>query len=161
MMALYEIMMSSGALCLLQLAQGKPIRGGIDVGTGIEADGHLFGAAVVKAYRLESKTAQYARVAVGDTLVEYLDVASQSSGSDIRAEFERSIARQLRAIVAKDDDGSWMLDYLGPASKEIFGGTLPTDMVKMAEEFIEVSRNRWRQEDSKLFDLARYFDRRV
>src|SRR5438045_4043107 len=61
------------SLMLTSLAWGHPIRVGLDVGTGVEVErGQLYGPAVVKAYELESRAAEYPRVIVGDTLADYL-----------------------------------------------------------------------------------------
>jgi hypothetical protein len=54
--AVYEIVATCGVLLAAQLAAQRPIRGGIDVGTGIEIEGELFGASLVKAYLLEAST---------------------------------------------------------------------------------------------------------
>jgi hypothetical protein len=45
----YDGLAACVSLMLIQLAAGTPLRGGVDVGTGIEVDGELFGAACVKA----------------------------------------------------------------------------------------------------------------
>jgi hypothetical protein len=55
----YEIVLTCATMMLAQRAAGRPIRGGIDVGTGIEIDRELFGAAIVKAYEIESSRAGY------------------------------------------------------------------------------------------------------
>jgi len=68
----YDILFTCAGLMLIQLASGNPIRGSVDVGTGVEAEGELFGAALVKAYQLESEVAKFPRLAVGDALVAYL-----------------------------------------------------------------------------------------
>jgi len=55
MRAVYDLLLACGSLMLVQLAAEKPIRGGIDVGTGMDLDRKLFSAAMVKAYELEIK----------------------------------------------------------------------------------------------------------
>jgi hypothetical protein len=84
MSGLHDIMLTVSAMTLGQLARGKPIRVGIDAGTGIEVDDQLFGAGLVKAYCLESEAAQWPRIAVGNTLVMCLD--SYATPSDLSDE---------------------------------------------------------------------------
>ena len=70
-LGVYDILCTCAALMLVQLAIGHPIRGGLDVGTGMVVDDELFGAAIVKAYRLESQRAGHPRLVVGHGLLNY------------------------------------------------------------------------------------------
>lgn len=63
--AMFNLVASAGVIMLQLLSIKKPLRGGIDVGTAVEARNQLFGAAVVKAYQLESKHAGHPRILVG------------------------------------------------------------------------------------------------
>lgn len=57
----WQVMLATMSLSLVQLAKGRPVRCGLDVGTAAEIDGQLIGPAVVKAYVLESQRAKYPR----------------------------------------------------------------------------------------------------
>ncbi len=77
----YDMLATSAAVMMLQLAVGRPIRGGIDVGAGIEVDGELFGAALVKSYQAEAKRARHPRIVVGKGFIEYLGNSTNAFGS--------------------------------------------------------------------------------
>jgi hypothetical protein len=55
------------------LANGHPLRGGIDVGLGIElGPNEIYGPVLSRAYSLESDIAGYPRIVIGDELISYL-----------------------------------------------------------------------------------------
>ncbi len=119
---IYNAIHKSASMMLISLAAGQPIRGGLDVGTGILDGNELFGAALVKPYLLESKCAQYPRLVVGDSLVEYL-VHKQSSAADrVRGQVERQIAqRALSFLVCDNFDQRWGRARPGRPSEERAG----------------------------------------
>lgn len=60
----------------------SPVRGGIDVGLGIDIyEGEYYGRALVEAYLLESEEADYPRVLVGPGLTGYLGAVEQAARS--------------------------------------------------------------------------------
>jgi len=62
----------AGSLCFMGLARKQPIRGAIDIAWGLELHGgELYGAAVAKAYELESYVAQYPRIIVSDRTINF------------------------------------------------------------------------------------------
>jgi hypothetical protein len=64
---LYRLIAASGSLCLLGLAEKRPVRGGISVAWGAELnDNELYGAVIARAYELESEMAHYPRIVVGE-----------------------------------------------------------------------------------------------
>jgi hypothetical protein len=160
-----QILLVVGAMMVLQLASGHAVRGGIDVGTGVETSGQLFGAGVVKAYRLESKTAQSPRIVVGPSLISYLDAASKNTGRDFRSLTSAAFARDCRDMIIQDSDDHWVLDYLGVNARDRYGGGLEASMVEQARRFVAEAREGFRAKDQKLFDrystLLRYFDSRM
>ena len=146
---------------LIQLAAGTPLRGGVDVGTGIEVEGELFGAACVKAYELE-KNGKYPRLVVGNDLVGYLRSSLAAPGAELERQFGRKMARGLLDLVKKDDfDGKWIVDYAGRAAHEYYGPTLPK-VLSQARAFAHRERGRFQGNDDKLFgyysQLVRYLD---
>jgi hypothetical protein len=168
-LAVHEILATCAALMLVQLAAGRPIRGGLDVGTGMEVDGELFGASLVKAYRLESKEAQHPRLVVGPGLVNYLTTCTQAPGEELEARFERSMAAACLGLLVADEDGHMIVDYAGPKARGLLLGSLdPGDVgiVPAARAFAHRSRDDFRRlGDNKLFDryskLVRYLDARA
>lgn len=165
-MGLFDIVCRTVALMLMQLSIGKPIRGGVDVGTGIEVEEQLFGAALVKAYMLESQVAQHPRIVVGEALADYVGVACDAPGSDLEAQFARKLACRMRDLLARDEDHQWILDYAGPQARFIFQSAEPSGLLSQAREFVNSSRQRWRDEgNAKLFEryskVARYLDARA
>jgi hypothetical protein len=116
---IYDALQKCAAMMMISLAAGHPIRGGLDVGTGILDGGELFGAAPVKAYLLESKCAQYPRLVVGDSLITRLIHAQQSENGGVRGQVERQIAERLLSFLTRDDfDQRWIVDYAGPAFRK-------------------------------------------
>jgi hypothetical protein len=82
--------------------------------------GELFGAALVKAYELESRCAQYPRLVVGDTLVTYLTELRSSSTAGLQDDVERAIAtRLLRSLKRDDFDQRWIVDYAGAMFRDL------------------------------------------
>jgi hypothetical protein len=164
MRAVYEVIATCSVLLAVQLAAGRPIRGGIDVGTGIEVEGELFGASLVKAYLLESKRAKYPRLVVGQDLVNYLRASTKSPLDGVEGQVERSMAEGMLRLLARDFDEQWIVDYAGAQAQEMLPALL--DMLGPAKAFAERSRaeltQRQDEEGQKLFDrystLVRYLD---
>jgi hypothetical protein len=163
----YEGIGACSTMMLIQLAAGRPIRGGLDVGTGIEVDDELFGAAGVNAYELESKRAQYPRLVVGDGLYKYLHASLRAPGQEVEREFERRMAQGCLNLLKKDDDDHWIVDYAGPHAHKLFlNGSPGPDVVEGAKTFARRTRDEFRvnaREDAqKLFErysrLVRYLD---
>lgn len=161
----YDAIGACACLMLVQLAAGKPVRGGLDVGTGIEIEEELFGAACVKAYELESKRAKFPRLVVGQGLVDYLRSSKEAPGQELEGQFERRMAEGQLGLLRKDFDGEWIVDYAGPFAHRLFGGTLPA-LLAAARGFAHPERERFQQgaddESRKLFEryshLVRYLD---
>lgn len=105
---------------------GVPLRAGVDVGIGIDVEkGELYGAALERAHSLEAHTADWSRIAVGEELVRYLESRINAPQNSIRAQYATSMARSCRGLIAKDEDGTFILDYLGPGMDAIGMTTRP------------------------------------
>jgi hypothetical protein len=160
----YEVLATCVFLMSAQLAAGRPIRGGIDVGTGIEIDGELFGSALVKAYVLESNIAKHPRLVVGQDLVNYLNTSRQSPLSGIEGQYERKMAADGLQLFKQDVDQQWIVDYAGPTARQRL--PLLINMLKPAAEFARRARADFQlrsdAEGRKLFDrystLVRYLE---
>jgi len=67
---LFSLFGLAGSLCFMGLSREQPIRGAIDIAWGLELhDGELYGAAVAKAYELESYVAQYPRIIISERTI--------------------------------------------------------------------------------------------
>lgn len=144
-----------GIQMLSFLAQGRPFRCGIDVGFGMEMDeGKLIGPAVLHAYELENKRAQYPRVVVGEGLVEYLENIQSvglQKGTAVQAHASKSLARIGLGTLATDIDGETILNYLGSE----FLSKLPVEkinpIISAAYQFVDREQARHRkQKNAKL-----------
>jgi hypothetical protein len=161
----YETFLTCAALMLAQLALGRPLRGGIDVGTGVEIDNELFGASLVKAYEIESERAQYPRIVLGNDFMNCLRSAHQQSPTGLRAEFERGMAQHMLRGTKVDEDGENILDYAGPELRaELGGAPYTTTILADARAFAQRAREEFRRtSNEKLFgrysQLVRYLDR--
>jgi len=79
----YSALGAVASTFLVMLAAGHAIRGGIDVGVGMElSDDEVYGAALSRAYQLENRIAQYPRIVLGDTLINYLHSKRSTTKSD-------------------------------------------------------------------------------
>lgn len=104
----------AGALCLLGLASGRPVRGAIEIAWGVELhSGELYGPAVARAYELESEIAQYPRIVVGPETVRFLEAHAANPAQDIFSQTDREFAALCLAMLVQDVDGHWLLHYLG------------------------------------------------
>jgi len=162
----FDGMTACMTLMLVQLAAGRPIRGGLDVGTGLEIDGELFGAAYVKAYELESKRAKHPRLLVGQGLVAYLRESLQAPGSQYERQLERKLANDMLAgLLKQDEEGEWIVHYAGPFAHKLAPTFVP-DLLDKARVFTSAARAQFSigtdDESRKLFDryskLLRYLE---
>jgi hypothetical protein len=104
----------AGAMCLLGLATKHPLRGAIEVAWGVELrPGELYGAAVARAYELESEVAQYPRIVVGSETVKLLEIHRDNPEQDPFSSVNRKKAESCLAMLVQDADGYWILHYLG------------------------------------------------
>ena len=168
MMGVYQVLVTCMTQMLMQLAIGYPIRGGLDVGTGLEVDGEFFGAARVKPYRLESK-AEHPRLVVGDELVRYLKTNARPEGPGIEQQMQALLAAKCLTFLIRDQDGKWILDYAGPGARSVLEQQPSGEIVAKARAFAQQSRTQFQKDSSKLgltlfqrySKLVRYLDSRA
>jgi len=166
MRGVYSALFSAASTFITMLAEGCPIRGGIDLGLGVElSDGDVYGPALVRAHALESQIAQYPRIIIGDHLKQYLDYQRLRPETDVFATLNKKLAEATGGLLAVDDDGYPFLDYLGEGLPSI-RGVLGQKTITNAREFITKESIRYQQEkNSKLafrYTLLRnYFDHRL
>jgi aminoglycoside/choline kinase family phosphotransferase len=104
----------AGTLCFLGLANKRPVRGAIEIAWGVELyPGELYGAAVARAYELESDVAQYPRIVVGSEAVKYLRLHLANTELDPFSLNDKALAELCLSMLVQDIDGYWLLHYLG------------------------------------------------
>jgi len=106
----------AGTLCFLGLANHRPVRGAIEIAWGVELfPGELYGAAVARAYELESEIAQYPRIVIGSEMVNFLKAHLNNPEQDPFSQNDKALAEICLNMIIQDTDGYWLLHYLGEA----------------------------------------------
>lgn len=127
----------AGTLCFLGLASRNPIRGAIDVAWGVELHpGELYGAAVARAYELESGVAQYPRIVVGAEAVKLLKVHHANTGEDFYSQNDKSLAGLCLDMLLQDVDGNWIVHYLGEGFQKAISHDHHTEIYTAAKKFV-------------------------
>lgn len=140
----YGVLGGCGGFLLFSLSEKKAFRVGIDVGIGTELkNGDIYGPALIKAYKLESKAAKYPRIVIGSELLNYLKNLSnkeeQFSGQD-KEDIEacKIMADYCLSMIVIDLDGLPILDYLGDKFLNSFKKiNFYKKILKKAYEFVE------------------------
>jgi len=164
MNGVFGILATAGMLCLRGLARRNPIRGAIEVSWGVEINsGELYGAAVARAYELESLVAQYPRIVVGDEAVKLLEAYSSHQADDLFSQQNRGLAKTCLDMLVKDADGYWMLHFLGAAFQNAVTGENHVALQQSARRYILEQLYKYRAlRNSKLafryVNLLQYFD---
>jgi hypothetical protein len=164
---IFGILGAAATSFICQLATGHPIRGGIDVGVAMEmTKGEIYGAALSRAYSLESKVAMYPRIVLGKELVDYLQLTHMKEPTDIYSAAGKEMAKSCLDLLAVDDDGHAFLDYLGQGFKKHIAYDLDAKVITMAyEQVLKQSERCQREKNSMLafrYTLLRnYFEARL
>ncbi len=152
---------------LVGLAAGHPLRGGIELGVAMEmTKGEIYGAALARAYALESRIAVYPRIVLGGELVRYLQLTLKQDSQDIYTTAGRQMAQCCIDMIAIDDDGQPFLDYLGAGFKRHIAADLNVEVIRRAyRHVIERSEKYQREHNITLafrYTLLRnYFEARL
>lgn len=127
----------AGALCLLGLATGRPIRGAIEIAWGVELHpGELYGPVVARAYELESETAQYPRIVIGPEAVRFLEAHAANTEQDVFSQTDRELAALCLNMLVQDADGHWLLHYLGDTFQFAVTHGQHTELYGAARKFV-------------------------
>lgn len=142
----------AGTLCLLGLATRNPIRGAIEVAWGIELHpGELYGAAVARAYELESEVAQYPRIVVGVETLKLLQAHQANTGQDLYSQNDKALADLCLGMLVQDIDGNWLVHYLGEEFKNAISHDHHAELYTSAIEFVnEQLREHQTKKNTKL-----------
>jgi len=164
----YALLSACATNMLVSLAAGRPIRGGIDVGLGMEMnENEIYGAAVAKAYELEHDVAQMPRIVIGNSMMNFLKTSADIVPQTNRDRVNQGIAKVSLAILCTDVDGRPILDYLGePFRRHVAVREATAHAVNKAHEFVVAQSKFWaREQNTKLalrYALLRdYFEVRM
>lgn len=119
---IYFLFLSNCEVFLKMLADGIALRGGVDIGMGIETDEkELYGEALSKAYYLESNVAKSIRMVIGQELYDYIDNAANQEIELSENIFNTNIryAKLCKTLIKQDTDGQYILDYLSDEFKQM------------------------------------------
>jgi hypothetical protein len=83
---IYSALISACFLMIVSFKGAHPIRGGIDVGLGMNiAPGEMYGRALERSHFLESCVAKHPRVLIGEELWQYLSLGENVQATALRA----------------------------------------------------------------------------
>jgi len=133
----FQIFVGAGALCLLGLAAGQPIRGAIEIAWGVELHpSELYGPAVARAYELENEIAQYPRIVVGSETVKFLQGHVSNTDQNIFSQIDRGFAFLCLEMLVQDKDGYSILHYLGDRFQNVVTQGEHGELYNAARKFI-------------------------
>jgi hypothetical protein len=140
-----QILRMVQAQAILLFDEGILLRGGIAVGDVARSYGQLFGPGVVRAYDLENKVARFPRIVVGEEVLQELN-----NNSMLWVHDKETDTRALDALLRKDFDGEWFVDYLRAIEEELDDRGEYPGYLKRHEEFIRHGLAEHRQNASVL-----------
>lgn len=108
--SLLGILSSVAIVSLIHLAAGLPFRGGIDVGLGMEIDGYFYGPGLFRAHDLESTKAEFPRVVVGDTLIDFINNGMSINGSSLEDQVNNLFASTSKKLIERDRQNCFFID---------------------------------------------------
>lgn len=134
----FNVFGSAGSLCFMGLASRRPVRGAIDVAWGVEIHpGELYGAAVARAYELESIYAQYPRIVISPRVVAFLEAHKNNQEQDVYSANNRALAELCLGMLAQDADGMWILHYLGDQFRQAVTHRHHSELYSRARQFVQ------------------------
>jgi hypothetical protein len=165
----YCALSSAATLMISSLASRHALRGGIELGVGIEiSQGEIYGSASERAYLLESHEAVYPRILIGDELCTYLSLgqldAEKAAGAG--GQILRELIRKMKELITKDADNRNILDYLGPGIVSVSTPNQADILVKRAYHFVLEQHQYWISAGNtklgeRYANLRQYFESRL
>ena len=159
-----QVILQSGLLCSLGLAEGVPLRGSIDIAWAVEVRGGLYGAAPMKAYEYESTVAEYPRIVVSYRVVEYLQAHVRSSGSSVENPAQVELAQKCLKLLGVDSDGHGFVDYLNPVFRAGLSQQDADKVYQPASDYVREQLAKYQASDDpkmsgRYWRLLQYFER--
>jgi hypothetical protein len=155
--AVHRTLLAACATHAFALGTHIAIRGGVDVGLGIELRdfGDLYGAALVRAVHLEADVAGYPRIAAGDELLACINAFDRLPVRTPCGQLTRNLARASAELLFTDADGMAALDFLGTRVRASDRGGVLRNVVPSAFTFVAAERSKWRTAGDKKL-VSRY-----
>jgi len=117
----FRSLLAAGSVWLAALSTIHPIRGGMEIGTGIDIEpGEIYGQGLEAAYRLESQIAGCPRIVVGPSCVDFLTAVRRSEDVSAGSRVAASLADRCLRMLREDTDGHTVVDGLGETMLEQF-----------------------------------------
>lgn len=166
MTGVFGCMAACSMLHFIALSYKRPIRGGIDVGAGLElTEGEVYGPVLEHAHFLESVGADYPRVLVGNELSHYLDEIEKHPAATPLGRTAQNLATRCKKFITVDTDGLRMLDFLGQEMSELGEPEQRQTMFRSARDYVkeqtEIAHSKGdNQYLSRYERLGAYFDKR-
>ncbi|MCY2954185.1 MAG: hypothetical protein NTU53_19800 [Planctomycetota bacterium] len=140
----YRIMENCAWTLLGSVSDSVPIRGAIEIGTGIECEGdELYGPGFLAAFELQERIAQYPRIVLGKELGRWLNLQMSMPGDDRVAQDVRAHAEFCRNLANIDQDGVPFLDFLGEGIRKKIGSGSNRDLVQKGLDFARKEHQRF------------------
>ena len=164
---IFGILGAAAITSICCLALGHPIRGGIDIGLGMDiAKNDFYGPALSRAYSLESKIANYPRIIVGDELITYLKITRDQEPIDVVAMAAKKVAEMCLECICLDEDGHPFVDFLGEHYRRTYGNVVDASVIQKAYNNVLNFLEKYQKEkNSKLASrytlLKNYFEDRL
>src|ERR1700686_4147352 len=136
---MFSALAAACIVMLTSLASKHALRGGIDIDLATEmVPGEIYGTALMRAYRLESRVADYPRIVIGDGLWKYLSLGQQvmENPSTQVGIFLKALIQKQMALITEDIDGKRILNYLGSGIASIAKPGAADILVKPAYQFV-------------------------
>ena len=168
--SLFGLLTANAAMMILSFANGVALRGGIEIGLAADfPDIGFYGPVLQKAYRLESKIAQYPRIVIGDGIINYLLDHAQNNTNDIPNMIRKNIARECQTFFCKDKDEFIILDFLGKNMYSAIADKIKridSSLIEKGFDFVSKERERFElAKDDKLKSryamLKEYYANRI
>ena len=166
MNSIYPSLFGICGMFIPALVSKKPFRGGVDIGWGVRlTQDELYGSALVKAVKLESKAAEYPRVIIGNSLLDYINQVEAFDSCTIFSKFAKMNAVNCKSLITSDFDEYHILDVIGSGFQSVEHATKP-QWVEQSYEFIVKTHERFGEIDdtkhhSRYGLLRNYFESRL
>ena len=164
MNGIYAVLFSAAGMMATALAAGIPLRGGVEIGLGIDlSENEIYGRGLVLAHDLESILAGYPRILVGPELAQFLSRIATGTGDSMGAQRARFLAEQCVSLVHQDTDDLTAIDFLGRGMRNVEG--FQPEVATGYRFVIEQQEEAASHGDLKLFArygrLRRYYESRL
>jgi hypothetical protein len=167
MNGVFSAFIATCGLGLLSLAAEIPLRGGLDVGIATKIDEHeIYGPGFERSYFIESQLAEYPRYVLGEELIRYLYWVESMTVSSRFGAVAKDIAKYCKAMIIRDSDGRYMLDFLGEKVKELSGEPINKEIVSKAYDFVKRQCGHFAKTNdhvlaARYYRLLQYFEHKL